>query len=144
MDDFDGWKFQPSKKSFHPQWCSLTMGPQYLAQTIVKVGFEPPQYLRQKGPKMILEAWGPPISKAWLHPCYISTCIKLTCYSGLASLVKSPVRSNNMYICLRIQAFSLLQNIFIFRKVLRVTKMFNIVYLLTLKDLSHVNLHNAL
>ena len=34
--------------------------PQYLAQTIVKVGFEAPQYLRQKGPKMILEVWAPP------------------------------------------------------------------------------------
>ena len=36
----------------------------YLAQTIVKVGFGPPQYLRQKGPRMILEAQAPQTSKA--------------------------------------------------------------------------------
>ena len=31
-------------------------GPQYLAQIIVKVGFGPPQYVGQRGPKMILHA----------------------------------------------------------------------------------------
>ena len=34
-----------------------------MAQTIVKVGFGPSQYLRQKGPKMILEAWVPQCQK---------------------------------------------------------------------------------
>ena len=47
------------------QWCSLTMGwgglgPPCLGKTVVKVGFRSPQYLRQKGPKIILEAWAPP------------------------------------------------------------------------------------
>ena len=55
------------------QWCSLTMGwgglgPPCLAKTVVKVGFRSPQYLRQKGPKIILEAWAPPNIKSMTTP----------------------------------------------------------------------------
>ena len=56
-------------------WAGGARAPQYLSQTIVKVGFGPPQYLRQKGTNMILEAWAPPNIKSMTtplknyHPC---------------------------------------------------------------------------
>ena len=52
------------------QWCSLTwawwgpcpliIGSDYSKSRV----WDPIKYLRQKGSKIILEAWGPPISKA--------------------------------------------------------------------------------
>ena len=44
-------------------WAGGARAPQYLAHTIVKVGIGPPKYLRQKGPRMILEAWAPQYQK---------------------------------------------------------------------------------
>ena len=42
------------------------------AQTVVKVEFEPNQYLRQKGPKMILEPWAPQYQKHDYTPVFHS------------------------------------------------------------------------
>ena len=66
------------------------MAPQYLAQTIVKVGFGLSQYLRQKGPKMILEAWAPNI-KSMTTPL---TYNKRICFETMKECFSSNVESN--------------------------------------------------
>ena len=57
-------------------------GGQYFAQTIAKVGFGPPQYLRRKGANMILEAWAPQCQKCDYTPCINITLLLTTSKSA--------------------------------------------------------------
>ena len=55
---------QAGVKSYYGPGGRAAPFPQFLAQTIVKLGLGPSIFFRQKGPKMILVAWAPPLLKA--------------------------------------------------------------------------------